>query len=463
MSDFLSKFSRENYAETLNEKKAEKSSKTDKPNKKDKSNKSDKSSSLERKSASKQTLAPVQREEYMESFSVDPDYHRKRRNRGILIGLVIVLLIATGFGVNYFMNQVRVPDFINQPFTEIRTWANRNNITLQVEELYSLETSRNFIMTIDPLPNQTVQKGSTIRVQVSIGADPNELIPVPDFTGSNVFMIQEWMNLNQIQNMRIIYDNNETVPADQFVRISFNDTSITANTYRRKDFGVITISRGPIVYEKNITVPDWMSTPKTLTDVLSWASTNDVSVKVERESSARIPVDGVIRQIPLAGTLVAKKDSITVFISVGQSVKVPDFRTLSMDNAQVNLNNAVVRVIRMYNNTNAYGEFIWQDVAAGTNIDQASINPLVITVYYSLGRPFIDNLVGSLENVLPRYFYDLNQLGAQMSYRVTYVDTCSNSAITSKGAICSMSVFNQFVSVGTEVQVTILKDDVITP
>ncbi len=451
MSDFLSKFTREQYAETLSDNKTE----TPKVKK-----------SKDKSKAKKETLretSSVQREEYLENFSVDPNYRKKQQRKVILIGLSVVLLMGLIMGTNYVLNQVRIPDFVNQPVTEIRTWANRNNITLQVEELYSLETGRNIVLTIDPLPNQTVQKGSIIRVQVSLGADPDELIPVPDFKGSTIFVIQEWLTQNQIQNLRIIYENNDDIEMDQFIKLSFNDTSINNNTYRRKDFGVITISRGPIVYEKNIAVPDWLSTPKSLTDVMTWANTNSIQINVQRESSARVAMDGVIRQVPSAGVLIAKNDQVTVVISLGQSVRVPDFRQIAMDDAQITLSNARVRVIKMYNDTNAYGDYIWQDVAAGTNIDQARVDPVTITVYYSLGKPFIEDLVGSLESVLPKYFYDFNQQGAALSYRVTYVDSCSNTAVTRKGAICSMSVYNQFVSVNTEVAITVLKENVSTP
>lgn len=451
MSDFLSKFTREQYAETLSDKKTE----TPKVKK-------SKDKSKVKKETSKETSS-VQREEYLENFSVDPNYRKKQQRKVILIGLSVVLLMGLIMGTNYVLNQVRIPDFVNQPVTEIRTWANRNNITLQVEELYSLETGRDIVMTIDPLPNQTVQKGSIIRVQVSLGADPDEVIPVPDFKGSNIFVIQEWLNQNQIQNLRIIYENNDDIEMDQFIKLSFNDTSINNNTYRRKDFGVITISRGPIVYEKNIAVPDWLSTPKSLSDVMTWANTNSIKLNVQRESSARVPIDGVIRQVPSAGVLIAKNDQVTVVVSLGQSVRVPDFRQIAMDDAQITLSNARVRVIKMYNDTNAYGDFIWQDVAAGTNIDQARVDPVTITVYYSLGKPFIENLVGSLESVLPKYFYDFNQQGATLTYRVTYVDSCSNTSVTQKGTICSMSAYNQFVSVNTEVAITVLKENVSTP
>jgi len=444
MSDFLSKFNKDRYAETLDNK-----DQVD-------------TASPSKKSGGSKRSPHIQRVEHVENFEVDPSYRRRQQRKWLIAAIVVILLSASSFGLYFVLNQVRVPDFVNQPISELRTWANRNNMTLSINEEFSLDINAGLILAIDPLPNTTLQKGSILNVQVSKGADPDERIQVPNFEGFVVSQIQEWLEINQVRNLRLTFENSDVIDPNQFIRLSFNDTSITAETFRRKDYGVITISRGPVVYEKNIAVPDWISTLKTLSDAQTWATTNDVQLVIQRESSSRIGLDGIIRQAPTAGTLVAKKDKVTIVVSLGERVLVPDFRTLSMEAAEaLRLPNTELRVVRMYNNTNAFGSYIWQDRTAGNLIDQVG-QPLNLTVYYSLGRPFIDRKIGWIESLLPEYFYELNQSGAELTYTISYVTSCSSEPSLTRGRICTMSVYDQFVNTGTNIHFTLV-NEVLAP
>ena len=112
------------------------------------------------------------------------------------------------------------------------------------------------------------------------------------------------------------------------------------------------------------------------------------------------------------------------------------------------LSNAVVKYVEMYQpKTGAtYGSYIWQDVKAGTNIDQSSATKLVITVYYSLGQPYLSSMVGSAEDQIPVAIYNFNLDTAKFTYEIKYV----NSDET-KGKIVTMTPSNQFVDPGQHI------------
>ncbi len=440
MSDFLNKFTDENYKETIDQK-------GERPKKKKTS-----------KNVERETVSP-QRHEFVEESFKDPNYKSQQRTKWILIivsGFILVALSVFGY---FWMNRVKVIDFVNQPLNELQTWAARNDLILTIDEVYSLEVNDNIVVEMLPVAGSTISKGDVINVVVSMGADPEEILVVPDFTASSYMDVQMWIDEVRANNMRISYEYSETIGADTFIRINFSDTNTTNSSYQRKDYAVVYISRGPQVYEKNIEVPNWVSDKASLATAQAWASSKEVDLVINYVYSA-LANDTIVSQSVPAKEMVSKNDSITISVSKGLSVNVPDFKDKNMTDAasmiaELNLlENVSVDLIEMYNNTNAYGSYIWQDKDAGVRIDASITKPFEMRVYYSLGKPFIETKVGSLESVLTSYFYNLNLNSAELTYSVAYKN-CTSVTDPVKGQICYQSKYNEYVNTGTHIDLIV--------
>lgn len=438
MSDFLSKFSEKNYEDTIAQKKLD--PKKDKKNKKD-----------------QEKPRSIQRQEHIEETQIDPSYRKQKRLKIILSVVLISLTLILSTLAFVWMNQVKVPDYVNQNIGELESWAARNDITLDVEEVFSLTVFDQVIISMDPLPLSTISKGSILTAVVSKGADPDETVSLPDFSTWNEMDINTFISENQLNNLRINYENSDTVEAGAFIRIKFNDKSGTLENYQRKDYAIITLSTGPEVFEKNIKVLDWTTLHKLATEVETWATKEGVKLVI-KQAYSQLPINSVISQSIPADTLIAKNDTLTITVSKGVSVLVPDFKTMNMTDAETEitalnlLENVDVSLIKMYNDTNIYGSYIWQDVNAGTKIESSLDKKFEMRVYYSLGKPFIESQVGSLESSLTSYFYTLNLNSANLTYSVTY-KYCGSGY--DRGEICSMSKFNEYVSVGTHIDIVV--------
>ena len=438
MSDFLSKFSEKNYEDTIAQKKLD--PKKDNKNKKD-----------------QEKPRSIQRQEHIEETQIDPSYRKQKRLKIILSVVLISLTLILSTLAFVWMNQVKVPDYVNQNIGELESWAARNDITLDVEEVFSLDVHDQVIISMDPLPLSTISKGSILTVVVSKGADPDETVTLPDFSTWNEVDINTFISENQLNNLRINYENSDTVEAGAFIRIKFNDKSGTLENYQRKDYAIITLSTGPEVFEKNIKVLDWTTLHKLATEVETWATKEGVKLVI-KQAYSQLPINSVISQSISADTLIAKNDTLTITVSKGVSVLVPDFKSMNMTDAETEitalnlLENVDVSLIKMYNDTNIYGTYIWQDVNAGTKIESSLDKKFEMRVYYGLGKPFIESKVGSLESSLTSYFYTLNLNSANLTYSVTY-SNCGSGY--DRGEICSMSKFNEYVSVGTHIDIVV--------
>jgi serine/threonine-protein kinase len=457
MSDFLSKFTKSEYDKTVEEK--EVLVQSEPPHKKDDKEKKSKEEKKKEKKLAKQlemvpedieeptpVVVSTRRSSHVEETTIDPSYKANQRKKWIGAIVGVVLFIALGTAFYYFINQVKIPDYVGKPVSELKAWANRNDVTLEISEVFSLEVSKDYIISMDPLANTKIQKGSNMKVAISKGADPDEQILVPDFTGNTYFQIQEWLSTNKINNLRITYEYNDEIPSNEYVRIVFNDKNIKPETYTRKDYGLIYISNGPEVFTPNIEVPDWTTAHQDVSIVQAWANQNQIDLTIIQVSS-NVVVNGVVSQSVAPKAMVAKKSKMTVTISQGENVIVPDFSEIKKDDvAALNPSGYTLRFVEMYqpNGGATYGSLIWQDVKAGTRISPMNTKEVVVTVYYSLGQPYLTKL-GS-EREIPEFIYNENLKSANFTYEIQYVSDAAE-----KGTVIEMTPFNQFVDPGQHI------------
>lgn len=453
MSNFLNKFTEDQYEKTLSEKEQVPVSKK-------------KTKKVFVEDEEDRPQKTIRRMDFVEETTKDPRYKNQQRLKwiiGSISAVIILVLMVLGY---FWMNQVTIPDYLNQPISDLKTWASRNNITLDISEEYSLDVSQDNIISILPEAPTKVQKGSIIAVVVSLGSDPQEVLVVPDFTGQSSSDVQAWIDANQAYNLRFSYEYSETIAAGQFIRLKFNSAGTTNETYKRQDYAIAYISNGPEVFEKNIEVPDWATTHVDISTAQTWASSKGVKLSVQMVESS-VLVNGIVSQSAAAKEMVAKNDTIVVTVSKGVLVSVPDFKPMNLKDATAKvaelnaLTHVDVTLVEMYNDTNGYGTYIWQDVNAGTKIDQTSTKTFEMRVYYSLGKPYIEDMRGDLENSIEKTLYEYNLNSASLQSTISYVSSCTlnGTAMTAvdKGKICSMSSYNEYVAVGTTINFTVYK------
>lgn len=261
---------------------------------------------------------------------IDTKYHKRKIIMYITIALTVVALAVIILFIIRYLNQVTIRNFVGVNVSEAKTWGLKNRVEIDIEEVFDKEYNQDIIIWQDKESNNKVQKGSILKIKVSKGADPEEVIPLPDFTTMNYSEIKEWIKENRADNVNIVQEYNEDIESTQFIRKEFKD-ELSKNNYKRKDFLTIYISKGSQKQDKNITVPDFKGKPKT--EIESWAKEKDVTVIYKEGGSETIPEGSAVSQNIEAGTKIAVKDVIEVTISIGKGVTVPNFFNISKDEA----------------------------------------------------------------------------------------------------------------------------------
>lgn len=381
-----------------------------------------------------------------EVYVIDEE-RKKQKKRNWIVGIssTIVLMLIV-FGIWFFMNQVEMPNFVNQKtLNEVQVWATQNHITLDTSQVYHTSIDNGYVVSQSVNEGEKIQKGSVLSVVISKGADPEEHIEIPDFMNMTLTEIESWKDRVKASNVSIVKEFSEEVENAKTIRFTFDTEGIDEQSYRRKDKMTIVVSKGKEIYEKNITMPDFKD--KTKSEVETWAQENEVSVVFSEEDNGEVEKGSIISQDIEVGTKIAKKDVVNMVVSRGKIYYAPNFYGLDETMAQVEALKAGVTVNMYYHYSNSVssGELISQSEPGGKEIDGQAI-----ALLYSLGKPYVSNFDGNDVATMIQSITEMNAQGAQLTYEIQEVDSAEK-----KGTIVSSNYKANYVDVGSHIVIQI--------
>ena len=342
-----------------------------------------------------------------------------------------------------------MPDFTHVARQEVSSWANKNNIQVIYEEEFDDEIDEDIIISQSVPAKEKIKKGSDLKMVVSLGADPDEIILIPDFTKMAAKEIEDWVNSNKMRYVQIEYIYSEDVDKDTFLKFEIKDKDVSKEQFSRKNKALITLSKGKETFEKEILVLDFNKKMKQ--DVETWMKEKEFINKFvfEEEYSDDKMEDEIITQSVEPGEKVAKDEVLSFIISKGKAIKTPDYSDSEMNSFDtINSNGAMVMSKELYTMGYPYGSFVEQSVEAGTILNDKP--ETMVIVYYSLGKPYINDLVGQSEGSLPAFFYEFKGKGANISYDVYTIKSCET-----KGTVVKASKNNEYITTSDHVDVYI--------
>lgn len=448
MSDFLSNFNSNNYDKKIREKEENNREKT--PENKN----TVRPTSVEPENTDECKESRAKNNHSDETIEIDPTYKKKKKRQKkifVFLGIIACLIIAW---IYYSVTHVTMPDLVNGSVSNARVWAEKNKMTLDIKQIYSLKYETNQVLKQEVPKGNKVKRGSVLIVTASKGPNPNEKVALPDFSTLTKKDVEAFIKENKLDNVTILTKYNDTVEKGKYLSQEFSSKEITEKNYRRKDGLIIYYSNGKETFEKNISVPDFKGKAKS--EVESWAKTNDIQIKYEESDSNEVEAGMVISQSVAKETKIAKKEQLSVTISQGKAVVVPNFVEISPENAETIQSLSVQKKFQFAQNI-PYGQLISQSIPAGTKLLSKDSNSIVVV--YSSGRPYLKSYIGKIEGDLPQAFYeDYQSKGANIRYTVHYVDSGAE-----KGTVVDMSAYNQYVGLDFVVDIGISKGNLASP
>ncbi|MDD3392449.1 MAG: PASTA domain-containing protein [Bacilli bacterium] len=217
------------------------------------------------------------------------------------------LILTVSLGSKNDLEPISMIDLKNKSLFDAKLWLARNGISYKLTYEFSDTIERNYVISQSKQEGTTIdQSETTITLIISKG---NEIV-VPDLINMEIDEITDWIIDN---NLKISYlDEYSSTVA--FGKITFTNY-IEGDVIEEGTTIEITTSKGPL------TLPSFT----TLSSFREWATKYGITINEEYEYNDTVSKGSIIKFSHEVGSTIEKTDTITVYISNGKAVTMPNF------------------------------------------------------------------------------------------------------------------------------------------
>lgn len=311
----------------------------------------------------------------------------------IIPGVIVLVLLIVGYFV-FLAPKIEMPNFLGQTKADVSAWIKQQSIDTQgivMKEEYNFDNDEGVIIDQSIEAGKKIKNDAIITFTASLGADPDELVDFPD----NVLSltkddINEWISTNKLSKTKVSSAYSETVQ-EGYV-ISFDLKGIDKADFKRGTNVTFTVSKGPQP-AGTVTVEDFST--QTRAYVENWAKTKKVNVTFVESFSDKVAADGIISQSIAKDKTMKENETITITVSKGKGVTIPDLSTYTKEQFETwktNKDNATISIVETERYSETGGYILSQSQKKGTKI--GSGDTLEVTVNLGLPRINIENYIG---------------------------------------------------------------------
>ncbi len=363
-------------------------------------------------------------------------FHRIEKPRRTLsrTGIILlVLLAAAAAGLIYwfgFAPKITMPEFAGKNISEVSSWARQNkiaNTSIATVEEYSLEYADDVVISQTIAAGKKIKADTPITLTVSKGPDPDEKVDFPDIRSMTMPELQEWKDENQLLKTKITTQYSSIVENGGV--ISYDLKNVSESDFTRGTTLSIVCSKGEAPVGQ-VTVEDFRN--KTLAEAEQWAANKKVSIQKQEQFSDAVQPGYIISQTPSSGTAMKQGDTMTVVVSKGIGVTIPQLVGYSAEQLQAwqsNSRNTVTVVPTTVYNEAPYGSVIEQSITPGTIVESGAVLELKISLYLPVMETNSRQWLGVDYLELKKWVDDANFKGANIQageYGAFAQRTCSD-------------------------------------
>ena len=266
--------------------------------------------------------------------------------------------------------QKLMPNLVGMSYQEVKTWAEENNITLDLNYEYSDIYDENQIINQDVSQDVLLKNVKNIKIVISAGPNYDKMIVLSNMSGWNIDDAIEVINQNYLNNVEIQYVKNDEYEKDTII-----SQNIKGNI-RRNDKLILTVSLGTSVDK----IPMIDVKDKSLFDLTLWLKRNDIKYNLEYVYSDTVKRNDIISVNKEKDEEIdVKNDKLNIIVSKGKSIKVPNILEMTIDEVTewVTENNLKVNYEDKYDSNVALGGIISCNYKENDEIEEETLIKLV--------------------------------------------------------------------------------------
>lgn len=290
------------------------------------------------------------------------------KKTSLLIGAILVFSLIMLFMV--FGQKKILPDMTGWSKEQIEVWAKKNHKNTELVAEFSSDTPNGYFISQNFKTGEKITSKELLIVNISNGADPDEMVKVPDLRQISVDEIKDWINKNQLINTSLRYENHGSIPKDQLIDYEFVDGS--ENNFLRKNRLNIYISSGENTGNTVVTLPDFVG--KSKTDAINWAEKNGVTLNFATVFNETATRNTILKQSVPKDSKMKVTDALEIEISRGKEIVVPDFYKFSRQEASELAALIGLKVFFKYVLSDTEDETVFnQSTPSGQSVDETEI------------------------------------------------------------------------------------------
>lgn len=295
----------------------------------------------------------------------------------VYIFLSIMILLFLSFYLVTDINLVSLPkeeviaSYYNKDLKELKDFADKNNINLVIEYEYSDEIETGKIIRIDTEGISYVKDIKQIIVTISDGPNYDKLLIVPSMIGRNLDDLIEFIDKNFMNNVTINFEISD----------SDKDTIISQDKngeIRRNSDITFVISLGSEISD-TVTMENLVGMK--LFDAELWIKRNGIKYEIKYEFSDKSKNEVLSQSTNKDEEINIKDTNITITVSAGVAIKIPDFKTMTVDEATswIINNKLKVEFNEIYDENIETGKIIEQSIKENELVKENTLINLTIS------------------------------------------------------------------------------------
>ena len=271
------------------------------------------------------------------------------------------IIFTVSLGDKATLSPIELKDLKNESLLKAEVYLGRNGVLYELKYEFSDSIEKGQVISSDPKKGTTVKPDEIVTLTISKGKE----IKVPNLKNKTMAYVTKWMVENNLQiNYSDKYDND--IKSGRVIESNYKEGDIIEEGTTVD----VTFSKGPLVMKKFDKINDFKS----------WADTNGIKYEIKEEFNDEVEKDKIIKTSIEEGVNINLDDTITVYVSKGTAVTVPDFTNKTKSEVQKECNSLGISCSfnEEYSTKVSSGKVINQSIASGTKISKG--DSIVITI-----------------------------------------------------------------------------------
>lgn len=371
--------------------------------------------------------------------------------------------LTFSYGEERENSEVNLKDLTNMSQFDCEFYLKQNGIKYQINYDFSSDIKRGFVISQSIKPSSMVSIEGTNELQktliVTISKGPK--IKVPDLTKYSLEEITAWVIENKLKISFLDRYDDGSKEGD-ILEVSHKE----GDEVEQGSVITVTLSKGKLKMTKF----------DSLNSFKEWADKYEIKYEEQYEFSDTVGIGEVIRYSYSNGDTIKNGDTVTVVISNGKKIVVPNVIGISEAACRSKLTNAGLNVNFVYRYSDSpKGNSILQSISSGSEVSQGT----TVTVTLSKGPKPVDTPSTPSGPTTPPaptcdrskkgiFYINPGGTGAQtlsatkagnpnFTIKANFVDSCSNGDAVS-GTVCNAMQYDaKELSFCDEINLTIVK------